>query len=180
MTKHAGLKPQQNFGTVFSFCAVEGPQRRYCYKSKLFHLTFLTFLSHYHPTNTSVLTFISVLCVLKTFFEALEVPAFYVTLPAILSCYAMGRVSAMMLDIGDSVSHILPIYEGKYMQKFISAFKSHEPLDVSRIMSNKNVIFGFISYTLVCLFSQILQAHNSTTVDKEIITKIKAIPKCQN
>ncbi|XP_064608374.1 actin, clone 302-like [Liolophura sinensis] len=49
---------------------------------------------------------------IETFFEALEVPAFYVTLPAILSCYGLGRVSAMMLDIGDSVSHILPIYEG--------------------------------------------------------------------
>ncbi|XP_064595283.1 uncharacterized protein LOC135461926 isoform X2 [Liolophura sinensis] len=49
---------------------------------------------------------------IEIFFESLEVPAFYVTIPAILSCYASGRGSGIILDIGDSVSHVMPIYEG--------------------------------------------------------------------
>lgn len=54
----------------------------------------------------------TVLLMFQVFFESLEVPAFYVTLPAILSCYASGRGSGIILDIGDSVTHIMPIYEG--------------------------------------------------------------------
>ena len=45
-------------------------------------------------------------------FETFSTPAMYVAIQTVLSLYASGRGSAIMLDIGDGVAHSLPIYEG--------------------------------------------------------------------
>ena len=45
-------------------------------------------------------------------FETFSTPAMYVSIQAILSLYASGRGSAIVLDSGDGVSHIVPVYEG--------------------------------------------------------------------
>lgn len=49
---------------------------------------------------------------METMFETFEVPAYYRICPAILSLYAAGRVTGITMDIGDGVTHIVPIYEG--------------------------------------------------------------------
>ncbi|CAG2233247.1 ACTB_G1 [Mytilus edulis] len=46
------------------------------------------------------------------FVESLNVPAFYVAIPAVLSLYASGRTTGIVFDSGDGVSHAVPIYEG--------------------------------------------------------------------
>lgn len=45
-------------------------------------------------------------------FETFNVPAVYVALQAVLSLYASGRTTGCVIDIGDGVTHIVPIYEG--------------------------------------------------------------------
>nr|ABO26621.1 actin [Haliotis discus discus] len=45
-------------------------------------------------------------------FEKFSVPGFYVSIQAVLSLYASGRGSGILLDCGDGVTHTVPIYEG--------------------------------------------------------------------
>ena len=48
----------------------------------------------------------------EIFFESFNVPALYVSVQAVLSLYSSGRTTGVVLDIGDGVSHSVPIYEG--------------------------------------------------------------------
>ncbi|KAF4615897.1 hypothetical protein D9613_011409 [Agrocybe pediades] len=45
-------------------------------------------------------------------FETFNVPAFHVQIQAVLSLYASGRTTGIVMDSGDGVSHVVPIYEG--------------------------------------------------------------------
>ncbi|KAK3112469.1 centractin- actin- protein of the dynactin complex [Teratosphaeriaceae sp. CCFEE 6253] len=45
-------------------------------------------------------------------FETFNVPALYTSIQAVLSLYASGRTTGVVLDAGDGVSHAVPVYEG--------------------------------------------------------------------
>ena len=53
-------------------------------------------------------------------FETFDAPAFYVSVQAVLSLYASGRTTGIVLDSGDGVTHVVPIYERFSMNHAIS------------------------------------------------------------
>eukprot|EP00986_Skeletonema_menzelii_P008422 scaffold3535_cov148-Skeletonema_menzelii.AAC.6 len=48
----------------------------------------------------------------EIFFETFRVPALFVAPPAVLSLYASGRTTGVVLDVGEGVTHCIPVYEG--------------------------------------------------------------------
>lgn len=52
---------------------------------------------------------------LELIFEKFCCPAAYVVLQAVMSLYAYGKTTGMVIDSGDGVTHTVPIYEGYSM-----------------------------------------------------------------
>ena len=48
----------------------------------------------------------------EIFFETYRAPAVYFSPPSILSLYASGRTTGVVLDVGEGVTHCVPVYEG--------------------------------------------------------------------
>eukprot|EP01031_Cornospumella_fuschlensis_P041594 gene41594-50760_t len=56
----------------------------------------------------------------EIFFEGLNVPAMYFSIQATLSLYASGRTTGVVLDSGDGVTHVVPVYEGYVLPHCVS------------------------------------------------------------
>ncbi|XP_033250015.1 actin, clone 302-like [Drosophila miranda] len=50
--------------------------------------------------------------VTQIMFEKFDTPAMYLAVQAVLSLYATGRTTGMVVDCGDGVTHSVPIFEG--------------------------------------------------------------------
>ena len=50
----------------------------------------------------------------EVMFESFNIPQLYINIQAILSLYSTGRTTGVVLDSGDGVTHIVPVYEGEF------------------------------------------------------------------
>merc|ERR1712196_25846 len=48
----------------------------------------------------------------EIFFETFNAPALFISMQAVLSLYASGKTTGVVLDSGDGVTHCVPMYEG--------------------------------------------------------------------
>ncbi len=55
----------------------------------------------------------------EVFFETFRAPALFVAPPAVLSLYASGRTTGVVLDVGEGVTHCIPVYEGHALKHSI-------------------------------------------------------------
>ncbi|TPX42233.1 hypothetical protein SeMB42_g02768 [Synchytrium endobioticum] len=55
----------------------------------------------------------------QIFFETFNVPALFMSVQAVLALYASGRTTGIVLDVGDGVTHCVPVYEGFAMPNAI-------------------------------------------------------------
>ncbi|KAI7734191.1 hypothetical protein M8C21_005584 [Ambrosia artemisiifolia] len=92
---------------------------------KIWHSTFnnvLRVLSEEHPvllTEAALNPKANREKMTEIMFEAFNVPAMYVANPAILSLYANGRTTGIVLDSGEGVSQVVPVFEGYGIPKSI-------------------------------------------------------------
>ncbi|XP_072013595.1 actin, cytoplasmic-like [Amphiura filiformis] len=52
---------------------------------------------------------------MRSMFETFNVPCAYLANQAVLSLYASGRTTGIVVSLGDEVSHIVPVYESHYL-----------------------------------------------------------------
>ncbi|CUM64628.1 uncharacterized protein PRCAT00002237001 [Priceomyces carsonii] len=80
-------------------------------------------------------------------FELFNIPCVYVSIQAVLSLYASGRTTGVVIDSGDGVSHVVPVYEG------FSLPTSIRRMDVAGRDITENLAFNLRKMTGVNLLS---------------------------
>jgi centractin len=56
----------------------------------------------------------------EIFFESIRAPALFFSPPSVLSLYASGRTTGIVLDVGEGVTHAVPVYEGFALQHSVT------------------------------------------------------------
>lgn len=90
-------------------------------------------------------------------FETFQVPATYIAIQAVLSLYASGKFTGDVLDSGDGVTHLVPIYDGYSL-----------PHSIQRV----NLAGRDLTEYLVKILSE-RGHHFTTSAERDIVRDIK-------
>ena len=81
----------------------------------------------------------------QVIFETFNFSAIYIAVPAVLSLFANGRTTGVVIDSGDGVMHIVPQYEGHVMSHAVTRL-DFAGRDLSnymmRLLSDRNYSFS--------------------------------------
>jgi actin-related protein len=80
-------------------------------------------------------------------FETFNTPYFYLANTAVLSLYASGRTTGIVLESGDSVTHAVPIYEGHALPYAIEQLDLGGRNVTDTLMSVLNERYSFTTLT---------------------------------
>ncbi|EFC39465.1 hypothetical protein NAEGRDRAFT_72694 [Naegleria gruberi] len=117
-------------------------------------------------------------------FETFRIPSMYVSIPAVLSLFATGRTTGIVLDSGDGATNIVPIFESHaleyavrrldwagrdldyYMSRILSergfSFFTREEMDIVREIKEK------LCYVALDFDKEMENTSNSLDVDYEL------------
>ena len=102
------IEPLLTNGKPNDWQALESFWQFVCFKELELDLPDRSVLTNYYP-NTS--KFVKERTI-QIFFESFNVPFYFAASNALLTLYSSGRVNGLVIDSGDQVTSIMPIYEG--------------------------------------------------------------------
>jgi actin beta/gamma 1 len=103
-------------------------------------------------------------------FETFNVPAMYGSVGAALSVYASSRTTGCVVECGDGVAHVAPVYEG-YVVRDAIVRVAVGGADVTEHM--RTLFFRRRSEPIMTVEHGILHSYATTTVELEIMRHIK-------
>ncbi|CAF1360733.1 unnamed protein product [Didymodactylos carnosus] len=110
----------------------------------------------------------------KIMFEKFNVPAMYVAVQGVLSCYGSGRINGIVLDSGYGVTQIVPIIDDVTLHP--EEKEKFEKTNASHVLSDAALCLNFAGYDLTSYLMKILNERGyafTTTAEREIVRDIK-------
>ena len=90
---------------------------------------------------------------MEIFFEDFSVPAFYISIQAVLSLYSTGKASGIVVDCGAGVNHVVPVTEAFAIKHAIKTQKVSGDSITEKLeafLKEKGAVFGQEDPTEIC------------------------------
>ncbi|XP_063678897.1 actin-3, muscle-specific-like [Bolinopsis microptera] len=110
-------------------------------------------------------------------FEGFRTPAMYVAIQAQMALYCTGRTTGIVLDVGDGVSHSIPIYEG-YSLPHAVLRKNIAGRDLTSYLTMlmRQRGFNFVTGGELEIVRQIKEEHCYVALDKPYEDELPELP----
>ncbi|CAF1206100.1 unnamed protein product [Didymodactylos carnosus] len=112
----------------------------------------------------------------KIMFEKFNVPAMYVAVQGVLSCYGSGRINGIVLDSGYGVTQIVPIIDDVTLHP--EEKEKFEKTNASHVLSDAALCLNFAGYDLTSYLMKILNERGyafTTTAEQRVFSPLSKL-----